>query len=115
LGIIKESGDPKRIYQGVSAKLAKHFPKLTYIIIIDEVLSKVVVLPFGLISKIYERLSGYGKYRHLTFTIERKNNRYMVKGGDYIPDKYVDNIPNTEKIFEVLFDLKEAHDECSKS
>lgn len=108
LGIVKYSQDAKCIYQGISASLTEHFSKFTYVIIIDEVLSRVLVLPFNLINRTYPRISGRGTYHHLTFTIERRDGRYMIKGGNYIPDEYVDNIPNTEKVFEVVFNLKEA-------
>jgi hypothetical protein len=32
----------------------------------------------------------------------------MIKSGNYIPDEYVDDIPNTEKVFKVVFGLKET-------
>jgi len=116
LGIIKESNDPKCIYQGVSKKLADHFSEFreVYLIIIDESLSKVIVLPFSLISRTYPRTSR-GTYHHLTFTIERRDGRYKLRGGSYIPDEYVDDIPNTKKVFEVVFDLKKAWNHNNKS
>jgi len=108
LGVIKYSEDANRIYQGIAASLSRHFSKFTYVIIIDEVLSRVLILPWNLINRTYQRMSGYGTYPHVTFTIERKNGQYMIKGGNYIPDEYVDNVPNTEKVFRVVFNLKEV-------
>lgn len=105
LGIIKCSEDANHIYQGVSASLSEHFSKFTYVIIIDEVLSNVLILPWNLINRIYPRTSR-GTYSHLTFTVERKNGQYMIKGGNYIPNEYVDKVPNTEKVFKVVFNLK---------
>jgi len=61
---------------------------------------KVLRLPPKLLIKhSTDMLSGYGRYPHRVFTIERRNGKYKLRG-----DCNIEEEPETIKLFNLLLD-----------